>query len=43
MNGAIEIAYVNSGFGDGSGPVYKLMAGNECVGIELDFVCEDHD
>lgn len=43
MNGDINIAYVNSRFGDGTGPMYKLMADNKCVGIELDFICEDQD
>ena len=33
MNGDINIAYVNSGFGDGTGPMYKWMAGDECVGM----------
>jgi len=41
MDGEINIAYVNSGFGDGTGPMYKLMSHDNCVGIELDFICED--
>ena len=43
MNGEITIPYVNSGFGDGSGPMYRLMAGDGCVGIELDFICQERD
>lgn len=43
MNGQIRIPYVNSGFGDGSGPMFRLMAGDDCVGIELDFICQEPD
>ena len=43
MKGEIAIPYVNSGFGDGTGPMYRLMAGDRCVGLELDFVCDDPD
>ena len=41
MDGDIEIVYVQSGFGDGWGPVYALIADDECVGFELDFLYED--
>lgn len=43
MTGDIELAYVSSGFGDGWGPVYSLWDGDECVGIELDFLYEAPD
>lgn len=41
--GDVELAYVVSGFGDGWGPVYALMDGEEIAGIELDFLYEGAD
>lgn len=39
----VDIVHMSSGFGDGIGPGYKLMAGNECIGMELDFIGEADD
>lgn len=41
--GDVALAYVTSGFGDGWGPVYGLIADDELVGIELDFLYEGSD
>ena len=43
MDGEITIAYVETAFGDGKGPMYTLIKEAECVGIELDFICDDLD
>lgn len=42
MDDDIELVYVQSGFGDGVGQVYKLLEGDTCVGIELDFLPEEN-
>jgi len=34
----VEMPYVSSGFGDGSGPVFELTAGRRRVGVELEFL-----
>lgn len=37
-NGAALIVYVNSGFGDGVGPVYELLDEGRRVGVEFEFI-----
>lgn len=33
-----SLVYVPSGFGDGGGPVFQLLSGEKCVGIEHAFI-----
>jgi hypothetical protein len=35
-----SLVYVQSGFGDGAGPVYELLANSRRVGVELEFIAE---
>jgi hypothetical protein len=42
IHGQVEIPFVSSGLGDGTGPVAELKANRRRIGIELEFIAADH-
>ncbi|MBX9694961.1 MAG: hypothetical protein K2Z81_21430, partial [Cyanobacteria bacterium] len=36
----VQITYVASGIGDGTGPARSVKADADCIGMELDFICD---